>query len=295
MLLPKLQGTAGDFVFDELNPKERANYKTLIKCLKHRFRKVESTKTYVVMFWKRNQKASETEETYAVDLKCIYGKAYPQWDNSARKEDLLCRFLNGLLDQKARKQIEFVKDPSNIDDALDEVVKYCESGVTDDSVKEGTAQRPARAAHTNAAETENSDDDEADDEETDNRVARATKPFNKDKKSNVPQYKPKDSTVVKNETPVATVNQIKSLIVESEKTMKELLIQQANVGNKGGAQGGNKNQGGKDGNKGGPMGQVSVLQVVHAITVRSMGISGMIVKILMCHTALDSSFKCHKH
>ena len=71
MLLPKLQGMAGDFVFDELNPEEHANYKTLIKCLKHRFCKVESTKTYVVMFWKRNQKASETEETYAADLKHI--------------------------------------------------------------------------------------------------------------------------------------------------------------------------------------------------------------------------------
>ena len=31
-----------------------------------------------------------------------------------------------------------MKDPSNIDDALDEVVKYHESGVTYDSVKEGT-------------------------------------------------------------------------------------------------------------------------------------------------------------
>ena len=103
MLLPKLQGMAGDFVFDVLNPEECTNYKTLIKCLKHRFRKVESTKTYVVMFWKRNQKASETEETYAADLKCIHGKAYPQQDNSARKEDLLCRFLNGFLDQKACK------------------------------------------------------------------------------------------------------------------------------------------------------------------------------------------------
>ena len=53
---------------------------------------------------------------------------------------------------------------------------------------------------------------------------------------------------------MATLDQMKSLIAESEKTMKELLIQQANVGNKGGAQGGNKNQGGKDGNKGGPHG-----------------------------------------
>ena len=147
-----------------------------------------------------------------------------------------------------------MKDPSNIDDALDEVVKYHESGVTDDSVKEGTGRQPARAAHTNAAENENSDDDEADDDETDIRVAHATKPFNKDKKSNVPQDKPKDSTVVKSETPVATIDQMKSLIEESEKTMKELLIQQANVGNKGGAPGGNKNQGGKNGNKGGPHG-----------------------------------------
>ena len=37
------------------------------------------------------------------------------------------------------------------------------------------------------------------------------------------------------------------------------------------------------------VGQVSVLQVVHAITVRSMGILGVIVKILMCHAALDSN------
>ena len=74
-------------------------------------------------------------------------------------------------------------------------------------------------ACSNAAETEDSDDDE-----TDNGVAHATKPFNRDKRSNVPQYKPKDSTVVKSETPVATIDQMKSLIAESEKTMKELLI-----------------------------------------------------------------------
>ena len=43
---------------------------------------------------------------------------------------------------------------------------------------------------TNAAETEDSDDDE-----TDDGVVHATKPFNRDKMSNVPQYKPKDSTV----------------------------------------------------------------------------------------------------
>ena len=61
------------------------------------------------------------------ELKQVYGKAYPQWDSASRDEDLLCRFLHGLIDQKAHQQVEFVKDPANIDEALDEIVKYCES------------------------------------------------------------------------------------------------------------------------------------------------------------------------
>ena len=78
------------------------------------------------MFWKRGQKASETEEAYATEFSHIYDKAYSQCDCSAQEEDLLCRFLNGLLDKKAQQQIEFVEDPANIDDALDEVAKYQE-------------------------------------------------------------------------------------------------------------------------------------------------------------------------
>ena len=68
----------------------------------------------------------------------MYGKAYPQWDSSARAEDLLHRFLSVLQDQKARQQIEFVKDPNNIDEALDEMVKYWETSTTSGSIKEGT-------------------------------------------------------------------------------------------------------------------------------------------------------------
>ena len=77
--------------------------------------------------------------------------------------------------------------------------------------------------------------------------------------------------------------------------MKELLIQQANMGNKGVHKVVIKIKVVKMVIKVALVGQVSVLQVVHAISVRSMGISGMIVNILMCHAALDSSFKCHKH
>ena len=99
VLLPKVQGAAGDYVFDELSREEWANYKELIKCLKRHFHKVESTKKYDAIFWKCGQKVSETEETYVAELKWVYGKAYPQWDSASRDEDLLCRFLNGLIDQ----------------------------------------------------------------------------------------------------------------------------------------------------------------------------------------------------
>ena len=50
MILPKLQGVAGDYVFDELDSEDCSNYKTLITCLKLQFHKVESAKTYAAMF-----------------------------------------------------------------------------------------------------------------------------------------------------------------------------------------------------------------------------------------------------
>ena len=58
VLPPKMQGAAGDYVFDELSREEQANYKELIKCLKRCFHKVESTKTYAAIFWKHDQKVS---------------------------------------------------------------------------------------------------------------------------------------------------------------------------------------------------------------------------------------------
>ena len=88
---------------------------------------MESTKTYAAIFWKHDQKVSETEETYVAELKQVYGKAYPQRDSASRDKDLLHSFLNVLIDQRACQQVEFVKDPANIDKALDEIMKYHES------------------------------------------------------------------------------------------------------------------------------------------------------------------------
>ena len=45
-------------------------------------------------------------------------------NTESTEEDLLQRFMNGLLDKKTKQQVEFVKNPTNIDNALDEVVRW---------------------------------------------------------------------------------------------------------------------------------------------------------------------------
>lgn len=59
-------------------------------------------------------------------MKRIYGKAFLRRDFDFRRDDLLRRFFFGLVDSEASYNVEFVKDLSDIDEVLDEVVKYRE-------------------------------------------------------------------------------------------------------------------------------------------------------------------------
>ena len=126
ILLPRLQGEAGSFVFDQLSSKVRNNYSALKHELQNRFRTVENPKTFSAMFTTRKQKTNESVENYAADLKKLYAKAFARRDPRTREEDLLRRFLDGLQDGKAAFHVEFVKDPKNIDIAVDEVINFSE-------------------------------------------------------------------------------------------------------------------------------------------------------------------------
>ena len=126
VLLPKLQGAAGTFVYDQLSEETRNNYKALKKELKNRFRIVENPKTYGAVFAGRNQKSTESVEDYAAELKKLYDKAHANRDHLTRQEDLLRRFLDGITSSEARFHVEFVKNPSTIDEAVDEVVNFLE-------------------------------------------------------------------------------------------------------------------------------------------------------------------------
>ena len=126
-LLPKLEGTAGVFVFEQLPEAVINDFKKLVRELDNRFRKVESSRTFAAQFAHRTQKASETIEEYAAELKRLYDKAHSNRDSETRKHDLLRKFLDGLSDPSARFEIEYFKEPGDIDEAVAYAVEYAET------------------------------------------------------------------------------------------------------------------------------------------------------------------------
>ena len=91
-LLPKLQGSAGDFVFTQLSRSTLMCYADLIKELNSRFRVVEAQKTFAAKLSQRAQRADETVEEFAADLKRSNAKACKYRDSTTRQEDLVRRF-----------------------------------------------------------------------------------------------------------------------------------------------------------------------------------------------------------
>ena len=71
VMLPRLKGPAGEYVYDQLSCRERTRWKELVDCLKKRFRKVESRKMfsrYVLeegseSWWARGDICSRIKET----------------------------------------------------------------------------------------------------------------------------------------------------------------------------------------------------------------------------------------
>ena len=126
-MLPRLEGQAGQFVFNQLPVKVLDDYKQLRQEMDYRFRVVETSRSYAVMFSRRNQRSGETVEEYAAELKALYDKAHPYRARSVRDEDLVRRFLDGLKDDEARFEVEYHKEPQNIDDAVYCAVSYIQT------------------------------------------------------------------------------------------------------------------------------------------------------------------------
>ncbi|CAG2200883.1 unnamed protein product [Mytilus edulis] len=126
-LLPRIQGEAGDFVFTQLPTGVLERYTELVRELSYRYRVIENAKSFIARFASRNQKPGEKAEEYAAELKRLHHKAYPNRDRQQRKEDLLERFMRGILDEEVRFFVNYVKKPDDIDEAVYLVVEcLCE-------------------------------------------------------------------------------------------------------------------------------------------------------------------------
>ena len=126
-LLPKLQGRAGVFVFTQLPKQTLECYSELVKELNSRFRVVETKRTFAAKFSQRVQRPNETVEEYAADLKRLYSKAHQSRDARTRQEDLVRRFLDGLRDNDDRFEIEYNKEPEDIDEAVYHAVNFLQT------------------------------------------------------------------------------------------------------------------------------------------------------------------------
>ena len=117
-LLPRLEGTAADFVFAQLHPSILDSYEELVSELDNRFRVIETSRSFASKFSRRTQKPEESIEDYAAELKRLYDKAHGYRDRRSRDEDLVRRFLDGLRDEDIRFEVEFHKEPRDIDEAV---------------------------------------------------------------------------------------------------------------------------------------------------------------------------------
>ena len=164
-ILPKLQGRAGEFVFNQLTEEEISCYPKLIKELNSRFHTIETEKTFAAKFSQRRQKHDETAEEYAAELKRLYSKAYRSRDSRTRQEDLVRKFLDGLKDQEARFEVEFHKEPENIDSALYHVVNFIQTrrrNFTDSYADRKFKKFARRASHESGSEDSDTEEEVGD-------------------------------------------------------------------------------------------------------------------------------------
>ena len=198
-ILPKLQGRAGDFVFNQLSEDTISCYPMLIKELNSRFHTVETEKAFAAKFSQRVQKTDETAEEYAAELKRLYAKAYKSRDSRTRQEDLVRRFLDGLKDHEARFEVEYHKEPVDIDTAVYHVVNFIQTRRRSNSNthSERKFKHPVRRT-SRRSDTEDSDMEHFEDEGTCERLMRVSskeEPFKRSQKADSSPSKPDTKSI----------------------------------------------------------------------------------------------------
>ena len=231
-LLPRLQGRAGDFVFNQLSEEEISCYSTLVKELTSRFHTIETEKTFAAKFSQRMQKHDETAEEYAAELKRLYSKAYKSRDSKTRQEDLVRRFLDGLKDHEARFEVEYHKEPEDIDEAVYHVVNFIQTRRRNhtDSYADRKGKRFIRRT-SHDSDTEESEVEPQDDTSDFEYVMRVpTKGDSYQKKSQV-SGKKADTTLSKSSAEASSMIELKNMMKALTDKVEELQKRNTQVTN----------------------------------------------------------------
>ena len=187
-LLPRLGDRAGEIVFSELSEEVRTDYRKLISELNNRLMVVETSHTFKAQFSRRSQQSNESAEDFASDLKRLYDKGYPGRDTDTRKEDLLRRFLDGLHDEKCSWNVEYVRNPQTIDEAVFQVVDYQARG------KFKRRNNPIREIETDSESDEDAPTGIRSARPPPKRGSRSLRPFSQEPKENKESLTRKETT-----------------------------------------------------------------------------------------------------
>lgn len=157
-LLPKLEGVAAEFVYTQLKRETLTDFEELVAEINNRFRVIQTPKTFAAKFSKRDQRIGETAEEYSAELKCLYDKAYRERDIRTRREDLVRRFLDGLRNEELSWEVEYIKEPNNIDEAVYHVVNCIQTRNRHKFDNGDRKKRPIRKAEDNEDESQDQKD-----------------------------------------------------------------------------------------------------------------------------------------
>ena len=171
------------------------------------------------------------------------------------------------MDQNAHQQVEFVKDPTNIDEALDEILKYCESWQSGQLQQDGSNKTfKAQAAYVNGIPSSDGELDSDEEDGEPNQVAHANFMFSRQSQGNgqpnnlgqPPRPKEPQNGPSPTSAPVDPIAQMNTIVAaETEKclnSMKELLARQGPTMN-GNNKAANQNSQTQDGNHHNPHGR----------------------------------------
>ena len=85
---------------------------------------MHTCKAYQAQWRAIKQTHGQTEQELANKIKEVYEDANPHKDNRTKKEELLSKFLEALADPEQRYAVEYTKDPTSLDEAVEFALLY---------------------------------------------------------------------------------------------------------------------------------------------------------------------------